>query len=101
MGIAKHTPLTYGLSMTIIAIVILIIDIVMKENEIILWGVVLLTGYILGGPVGIGTLISTFGTGLVMQFVYNIIKFEPRKLQHKDVKKVVNMLSNETDADSL
>jgi uncharacterized membrane protein YczE len=46
----------------------------------------------LGGPVGIGTLISTFGAGLVMQLVYNIIKFEPRKLKHRDVLEVVREL---------
>ena len=53
--------------------------------EVILWAAVLLAGFILGGPVGIGTLLSTFGAGLVMQLVYTIIKFEPRNLKHKDV----------------
>ncbi|MBO4652696.1 MAG: hypothetical protein J5649_05210 [Lachnospiraceae bacterium] len=57
--------------------------------EILLWAVVLLVGYLLGGPVGYGTLISTFGAGLVMQLVYNIIKFEPRKLVHRDVFAVI------------
>ncbi|MBO4498390.1 MAG: hypothetical protein J5739_09320 [Lachnospiraceae bacterium] len=60
--------------------------------EIMLWAVVLLIGYLLGGPVGIGTLISTFGAGLVMQLVYGLIKFEPRKLRHKDVLSVVKIL---------
>ena len=60
--------------------------------EVILWAVVLLAGYLLDGPVGIGTLISTFGAGLVMQLVYSLIKFEPRKLVHKDVITVVKML---------
>ena len=175
MGIAKHTPLNYGLSMTVVAITILIIDIILKERigfgtiidalltgnfvqafnyinpfpenkivwlgivimlvgfvfmaigmwiymsaeqgcgprdallvglgkrmpkipigivEVILWAVVLLIGFLLGGPVGIGTLISTFGAGLVMQLVYNIIKFEPRKLKHKDVIEVVGIIKN-------
>ena len=53
--------------------------------EVILWAVVLFAGYLLGGPIGIGTLISTVGAGLVMQLVYNIIGFEPRKLRHRDV----------------
>ena len=53
--------------------------------EVILWAVVLLVGWLLGGPVGIGTLISTFGAGIVMQIVYMIICFEPRNLRHKDV----------------
>ena len=173
MGIAKHTPLNYGLSMTTMAVVILCIDLMLKERigfgtiidalltgnliqmfnslnpfpenastllgivlmltglaimavgmwiymsagqccgprdallvalgkrlpavpigfvEIILWGVVTLAGRILGGPVGIGTLISTFGAGLVMQAVYTVIRFEPRDIRHKDVVEVMQML---------
>lgn len=173
MGIAKHTPFNYGISMTIMAVTILLIDCLLKEKigygtiidalltgnfvqafntlnpfgdnknllfgivimltgfvfmaigmwiymsaeqccgprdallvglgkrmpkipigivEVLLWAVVLLAGYLLGGPVGIGTLISTFGAGLVMQLVYNIIKFEPRKLKHKSVLEVTRML---------
>ncbi len=173
MGIAKHTPFNYGVSMTIMAVTILLIDILLKERigfgtiidalltgnfvqlfnsfnplpenrnlwagigimligfvfmaigmwiymsaeqccgprdsllvglgkrmpripigivEVILWAVVLLIGYLLGGPVGIGTLISTFGAGLVMQLVYSIIRFEPRKLKHKDVIAVAKIL---------
>ncbi len=173
MGMAKHTPFNYGVSMTFIAVTVLVIDIVLKERigfgtiidalltgnfvqifnyinpfpenknvwlgigimlvgfvfmavgmwiymsaqqccgprdsllvglgkrmpkipigvvEVILWAAVLLIGWALGGPVGIGTLISTFGAGLVMQFVYNIIKFEPRKLKHRDVLTVVKEL---------
>ena len=60
--------------------------------EILLWAVVLLIGFLLGGPVGIGTLISTFGAGLVMQLVYNVIRFEPRKLVHRDVFAVIGEL---------
>ena len=63
--------------------------------EILLWAVVLLIGYLIGGPVGWGTLISTFGAGLVMQFVYNIIRFEPRKLKHRDVFAVIREIRND------
>ena len=173
MGIAKHTPLNYGLAMTVMALVILGIDLAMKERigfgtiidalltgnfvqmfndlnpleenrntwlgiiimvggfvfmalgmwiymkgeqccgprdsllvglgkrlpkvpiglvEVMLWAVVLLAGWLLGGPVGIGTVISTFGAGLVMQVVYNLVKFEPRNVRHKDVIATVRML---------
>lgn len=166
MGIAKHTPLNYGLSMTCMAVAILGIDLLLKERigfgtiidalltgnfvqmfndlnplplntdlwagigimltgfvfmalgmwiymkgeqccgprdallvglgkrvpkmpiglvEILLWAVVLLLGWLLGGPVGIGTLISTFGAGLVMQLVYQAVRFEPRNVRHQDV----------------
>ena len=173
MGIARHTPFNYGISMTIMAVTILVIDMLLRERigfgtiidalltgnfvqafnylnplpennnlplgigimlvgfvfmalgmwiymsaeqccgprdallvglgkrmpkipigivEVLLWAVVLLIGYLLGGPVGIGTLISTFGAGLIMQLVYNVIKFEPRKLKHRDVFGVVKEL---------
>ena len=173
MGLARHTPFNYGISMTLIAITVLFIDIILKERigfgtiidalltgnfvqafnylnklpenksvwlgiiimiagfvfmavgmwiymsaqqccgprdallvgvgkrlpkipigivEVLLWAVVLLIGYLLGGPVGIGTLISTFGAGLVMQLVYNMIRFEPRSLHHRDVLSVIKAM---------
>ena len=173
MGIAKHTPLNYGLAMTAMALVILCIDLAMKERigfgtiidavltgnfvqmyndlnppgenrsiwlgilimlcgfvfmalgmwiymkgeqccgprdsllvglgkrlpkvpigfvEILLWAAVLLAGWLLGGPVGIGTVISTFGAGIVMQLVYNLLKFEPRSVRHRDVIQTMKIL---------
>ena len=176
MGIAKHTPFNYGLSMTIMSIFILILDLLLKERigfgtiidalltgnmiqlyndinpfpmneslpagilymlagfvlmavgmriymaacqccgprdsllvglgkrmpripigvvEIIIWAVVLLAGWLLGGPVGIGTLISTFGAGAIMQMVYSLIHFEPRQIRHRSVSEVVKILFRE------
>ena len=60
--------------------------------EIILWAVVLAIGWLLGGPVGIGTLISTFGAGAVMQLVYSLFHFEPREISHRDVTVVTREL---------
>ena len=174
MGIANHTPFNYGISMTMIAVTVLLIDIVMKERigfgtvidafltgnfiqlfntinplpengnmwlgigimlvgfvfmalgmwiymsaeqccgprdallvalgkrlpkipigivEVLMWSVVLLAGWLLGGQVGIGTLISTFGAGLVMQLVYSIIRFEPRDLKHRGLIETVKILA--------
>ena len=173
MGISYHTPLNYGLSMTLMAVIILGIDLLLKERigfgtiidalltgnfvqlfnsvnplplnnnlwtgilimlagfvfmalgmaiymkceqccgprdallvglgkrmpkipigvvEILLWAAVLLVGWLLGGPVGIGTVISTFGAGIVMQVVYSLIRFEPRKMKHRDVKEISKIL---------
>ena len=173
MGISYHTPLNYGLSMTMMAVIILLIDLCLHERigygtiidalltgnfvqmyndlnpfpenqnlwvgiavmllgfvfmafgmwiymkagqccgprdsllvgigkrlpklpiglvEILLWAAVLLIGWLLGGPVGIGTLISTFGAGAVMQLVYNIIHFEPRDIHHRNVIEVTRFL---------
>jgi hypothetical protein len=60
--------------------------------EVMMWAVVLLAGWLLGGPVGIGTLISTFGAGLVMQLVYSVIRFEPRSIRHRDVIEISKYL---------
>ena len=173
MGIAAHTPLNYGLSMTCIALLVLGVDLLLRERigcgtvidalltgnfvqmysdlnpfplntrlwlgvllmlvgfvfmalgmwiymraqqgcgprdsllvglgkrlprvpigvvEILLWAAVLLAGWLLGGPVGIGTLISTFGAGAVMQLVYNVIRFEPRDLRHRSLTETLRVL---------
>lgn len=173
VGVANHTPFNYGISMTIISLVVLGIDVLLKEKigygtiidailtgnfiqifndlnpfptneklwlgvvcmltgfvfmaigmwiymkeeqccgpkdaflvgvgkrfpkvpigivEVVLWAIILLLGWLLGGPVGVGTLLSTFFAGLVMQLVYAVIRFEPRNLQHKDVVEVTKMM---------
>ena len=174
MGVAAHTPLNYGLAMTCIALLVLGIDLLLREKigcgtvidalltgnfvqmysdlnpfplntrlwlgvvlmligfvfmalgmwiymraqqgcgprdtllvglgkrlpkvpigfvEILLWAVVLLAGWLLGGPVGIGTLISTFGAGAVMQLVYNLIRFDPRELRQRSFPEIMRVLA--------
>ena len=61
--------------------------------EVLLWSAVTLLGWLLGGSVGIGTVISTFGAGAVMHLFYSAIHFEPRKLQHKSLTETVKLLS--------
>lgn len=53
--------------------------------EILLFAFVTLIGWLLGGAVGIGTLISIFGAGAVMHLFYMLIHFEPRELKHKSI----------------
>ena len=43
---------------------------------------------------GIGTVLSTFGAGAIMQAVYSVIRFEPRDLRHKDILEVTKILLN-------
>ena len=173
MGISYHTPLNYGLSMTAIAVLVLVIDLLLKERigygtiidalltgnfvqmyndlspipengnlwlgiaamlvgfvfmalgmwlymragqgcgprdallialgkrmpkipigfvEVLLWAFVLVIGWLLGGPVGIGTLICTFGAGSVMQLVYSVLRFEPRDVKHRDLFEITSAL---------
>ena len=60
--------------------------------EIMLWAVVTLFGWMLGGTVGIGTLISVLGAGAVMHLFYTVIHFEPRKLRHRSIKETFSIL---------
>ena len=173
MGVSYHTPLNYGLSVTLISVIIIVIDLLMKERigfgtifdaflvgnmvqlfndlnplplndsllpgvgimllgfvfmavgqwlymsgaqccgprdmllvglgkrlpkvpigvvEVLLWGAVVLAGWLLGGPVGVGTLLSVLGAGLVMQAVLAVVKFEPRAVRNRDCIEVVRIL---------
>lgn len=56
--------------------------------QIILWSAVTVVGWALGGPVGVGTLLSAFGAGAVTQVVYQLLHFEPRDVVHKSVIEV-------------
>lgn len=57
--------------------------------EILLWVVVTLIGWLLGGTVGIGTVISMFGSGMVMHLFYRIIHFDPRALHHRSISEML------------
>ncbi len=53
--------------------------------NICLQGAVLLCGYLLGAPVGVGTVISAFGCGISMQIVFRLLRFEPRDTAHQGI----------------
>ena len=53
--------------------------------QTVMVGIALLIGWLLGGPVGIGTVISVFGLGTALQIVCKIMHFEPRDVVHKNV----------------
>lgn len=53
--------------------------------SIIMLSVVTLIGYFLGGPVGIGTLISAFCAGPVMQFAFTTMHFDATKIHHQSI----------------
>ena len=41
--------------------------------------------FILGSPVGLGTIICVFGTGTITNIVFGFLKFEPRALKHESI----------------
>lgn len=54
--------------------------------------VVLAGGWLLDGPVGIGTLLAAFGLGTALQFVCKIFRFEPRDIVHKNVFEALRIM---------
>ena len=58
--------------------------------EILLFTLVTLFGWLLGGTVGIGTLISIYGAGTVMHLFYRLVNFEPRELKHKSIAETLH-----------
>ena len=61
--------------------------------NVIILAVVLLIGWGLGGPIGIGTLIAPFASGGFQQLAFNIMKFEPKEVKHQDLTESFNVLS--------
>lgn len=49
----------------------------------IIEGLALLCGWILGGHVGIGTVISALGIGFAVQIIFSLLRFDPRSIHHE------------------
>lgn len=58
--------------------------------NIILLLTVAVIGFLLGGQIGIGTLITLFGTGVIMDAVNKIVKFEPRSVVHEGIAETIS-----------
>ena len=53
--------------------------------QIVVLAVILTAGFLLGGPVGIGTIVGAFGTGITVNIVFGLLHFEPRDVVQEDV----------------
>lgn len=53
--------------------------------NILILAVVLVIGALLGGKVGVGTVVSVAGIGLAMQLVFRLLRFEPRDVRHENL----------------
>lgn len=60
--------------------------------NILMTAVVLAAGWILGGTVGVGTLITLFGTGIIMDLVFKVLRFEPRTIVHEGLTQTIAAL---------
>lgn len=55
---------------------------------------VALVAFLLGGQIGLGTLIALFGTGIIMDIVFQIVRFEPRTVTHEGLMETVSEFFN-------
>ena len=53
--------------------------------NILLCLAVSIIAFFLGGQLGLGTILTLFGTGVLMDIVYKIVKFEPRNVEHESL----------------
>ena len=57
-----------------------------------LLGSATLVGWLLGGPVGVGTLICAFCAGPIMQLAFRTVRFDATKVQHQNLKASARVL---------
>ena len=67
-----------------------------KVNTAIL-AIVLAAGMLLGGQFGVGTIISAFGLGTVMQFIFSRFRFDPRSINNLSLRDYVNVFAGKYD----
>ena len=60
---------------------------------VLILAVVLFFGWMLGGPIGIGTLIGAFLMGPIMQLVFKWLHFDAEAVQHQDIFTSVKVLA--------
>lgn len=51
-----------------------------------------LIGKLLGGPVGVGTLICAFGAGPIMQTVFSLVHFDAAHVHHQNIKESLQVI---------
>ncbi|MGL5718742.1 MAG: YczE/YyaS/YitT family protein [Paraclostridium sp.] len=54
----------------------------------------LVAGYLLGGTVGIGTIISGIGLGYIMQFTFKLCSFNTATIKHRYITDDINYIKN-------
>lgn len=85
LGCGPRDTLLVGLSKRIKKIPIGVVSIVILS-------LATLTGYLLGGQAGIGTLICAFCAGPIMQFAFQSVHFDATKIKHQNLKESLEVL---------
>ena len=68
--------------------------------NILLCLAVSIIAFFLGGQLGLGTILTLFGTGVLMDIVYKIVKFEPRNVEHESLLGTLSALRQALKAGS-
>ena len=63
--------------------------------SILLLCCVTLSGYLLGGPVGLGTLINACAAGPIMQFAFRTLQFDVMQVRHQKIHETVQVFAAE------
>ena len=58
----------------------------------IISAIVLAISWAMGATIGIGTVISVFGLGMVMDWTFKMVHFEPRSITHENIGKTFKVL---------
>jgi len=60
----------------------------------LLEGSAVFIGWLMGGPVGLGTVLAAFGIGFCIQAVFSLLKFEATMVRHETLKVTLKSLRN-------
>lgn len=64
--------------------------------SVFIMATVTLAGWLLGGPIGIGTLLCAFLTGPIMQLDFKLVRFEPTAVRHQNLQESFRVLIGRT-----
>ncbi len=59
--------------------------------SIVILGAATLVGWLLGGPVGIGTIICAFGAGPIMQLAFRTVRFDATAIRHQRLRDTIKV----------
>lgn len=60
--------------------------------SIVMLGIVTLSGFLLGGPVGIGTLICAFCQGPILQLAFETLSLDATAIKHQNIKDSIKII---------
>ncbi len=86
LGCGPRDTLLVALSKRVVKFPIGIVSIVLLSS-------VTFIGWLLGGPVGIGTIICAFGAGPIMQLAFNSVHFDAERVNHQQITESIKTIT--------